>query len=606
MQVRTNDFPGLTVYDDFTLNNPNMFGATIVAEIDPVQYWRDRPLFLGYKKPVLSDAINWTKNPQDYIDNDEAIEYFNAYKNIVTGLDSYSEQVAILEQQLKDYSHIQKSDPDEVIYPDAAEDNQTINILDSDGNIIRTITTDINARAQKTTPTGTKGITILDNIPENYNDDLNPDIHEASIISLSDSFIKEKLWISHEYMPNISNEISDASGLFTSPIDDMNTLLQPEDIPDPIPVIDILSKDIDIWYGIPLINLSPREIPVKDSIILHIDTQKDFTLNITNVVGTGLDGLEIRIDKTIPPGTRFMAGVYISNNNLSIYLKIDGDDTLYEKSILLFEVPPFNLTSFGTDNEGLKSLCGYIWDIRYLEQPFNYNNNPSTPIPYVSPGGFTYDMNSGRIQGDALYPIGIGLKPSYNSGDWIFLDDQWRAVYNGYLDRFFCRTNLQNTSFSLTWYQYQFGYPDGIKTLLSDNIHSNYIRYDYDNFNLIVDFNGTHFEQIISLPEFIWIQFNIRYNLEDNQLIISLRDFFWERTETIYIDINPNLDFELISLWGRFDEDLGRYIEIQNGLFTLLSIHDRYQTENELDKMFQNHKSFLIGANISELPETLV
>jgi hypothetical protein len=199
-------------------------------------------------------------------------------------------------------------------------------------------------------------------------------------------------------------------------------------------------------------------------------------------------------------------------------------------------------------------------------------------------------MNTFRTRGSKLYPTDSWKKPANNGGGWFQLNRQWRFVYNGYMDKIFCRRNLQNSNFTIVWYHYQIGYPVGVKTLLADAINNNYIRYDYDTQEMLIDFNNFHKRVNITLPEFIWCQFSIRFNFETNELIIGFIDFFHERYEEISVDVGPGTLFELTSLWGRYDKELGHYTEIQKGLFGFLIIHQNIIETEDLRKWFNNHK----------------
>jgi len=606
MEPKKTDFPGITVYDNFILN-PNepssvgnignfSYGAMIVAEINPTQYYRDRPLFLGYKEPLLSDAISWSnKEYTKFIEDNDILNYLDLYDNILEGTDGYLVQVEAIKNQINSYSTITENDPDNVDYPSIPVDNQDIAIKDADGNVIRTITTDINQRSQKLTPDGLEYITILDNIPKDYLDTDSPtNINESSIVSLEDSFIKEKLWVSHKIIPELSTKLAESSDQIENAVVDFNDAITPIDPnPDPSDYIEQLSKPVEMWYGIPLINLSPSNTLTKDSFIVQINTHNNWTIDITNILGTGLEGFTTTIDKTIPPATKFMVSVFIHINRITLILKIANDPATYTNTIILEKSLNTTLTSFGSDNEGVKSLCGYIWDMRVLRNTNAYNDSPDTPIPYIPPDGFIYDGNNDRINGDAIYPIGNGRPPAYNGGNWMDLDEQWKLIQDGYIDRFFCRSNLKNRDFSIIFYMYHAGYPNTIKTLLADNINNNYIKYDYKNFILITNFNGFYKETPVVIPNFLWTQVSIRFLIDTNELVVMFRDFYWDRIEKMTFDIGINLNFELMSLLGRFDEDLGRYVEIQQGVSGMLQIHDTFQTDNDLDISYQNHKRFL-------------
>jgi len=636
MEVIKDAGTGLEIYRPFDFNKVS-FAASIVTELEPTQYFRDRPLFFGYINPVFHEAIELSrKGAEAYqgFDIPEINSYLNKLKTIDESLAIYKEEAAIIEEELRNLPYIEDNNPD-IPVPTPDENNQTVEIKDADGNIIKTIDIDMNQRAQKEIDSNgtTQSITILDRIPEGYSDDNFPrEADEVSIITLPDSMIQDKLWVAKEHIPKLTYEMKDAQDVF---LDAVNEFV---DVSPEVPTnelakeyTDKLHEPLDVWYGIPLINLSPRGTPAKDSIILHVNTKKNWTLDLTNVAGVGFDKFEIRIDKTIPPETKFTAGVYVMYNTITIFLQLEGDDTLYEKSIPVNQLPSMELTSFGGDNSRYKTLCGMVWDIFHWNKPYPGNTNPRPPYPFNPPDGWVYpgtpppkeglpggeaglpggetglpggetglpggdgSFSSETIipRGKWLSPIGNYRKPAWNGGEWFDIGNLG-FIKDGYVDRFFCRYNLQDTDFTIMWYQYQLGYPTGIKTLLADNIHSNYIRYNYDTFQLMVDFNNVHHTEYITLPEFLWSQFSIRYDQTSHDLKIGFRDFAWDRYEEISINIGPDLTFELMSLWGRFDRDQNIYIEKQEGIFGYIVVTPSYTNDDILQEWYVDHKEAIL------------
>jgi len=590
------DYPNLKIYDDFEASG-DIFGCAVVAQINPTQYFRDRPLFFKYIEPPLAPAINY--NPASGIDDTEINLYLDKLRAVGVSTDIFEEQAVSIKEDMDRLSKIGASEDMGIQYPDVPTEPEQYDIKDADGNVIKTVDVDLTKRERKEIPAGEVPITILDTLPDNYSDDLNAQsLDEASIVSLPDEFIKEKLWIAQEYLPQRAQDMNDAAGGITSAIEEFNNVAPEEpDLTTAEEYILELGNNVDVWYGIPLINLSTSDTALEDSYILHVNTRKNWTLDLTNITGNGLKEFEIRLDKVIPPDTRFMAALTVNYNQITIYLRIQGDSTLYSKSVFVNAAPDMQLESFGADAHGTKTLCGYIWDTRYWGNANAPGIEPRAPLPRTPltnrPRNHFYDNDISRVQGDAIYPMGNYTKPAYNGGRWLDLGNKFRFVLDGYVDRFFCRYNLQKTSFSIFWYQYQIGYPPGIRTLLADSINSNYIRYNYDTTEMIIDFNGVHKQVKITLPEFLWAQFSIRYNMENNNLVISFRDFFWNRYEEISVDIGPDLDFELVSLWGRFNKDTGYYTEIQKGVYGMINIIQEYVTNDELSEYYNDHKQFL-------------
>lgn len=596
-----NELHGIITYDNIEVNGSN-FGAMIVAKVDTVQYWRDRPLFLRYIDMWFSDAITWNSGDyKTYIDNDAILEYLQKLQDVTEGIAVYEQEAMRIQDSIRNYSHINDDTP-EVNYPNPDEDLLNLELKDQDGNVVDTIQTDMGDREYKRTQNGLTAITILDALPSDYNDDTSAtELDEVSIVTLPESFIKDKMWISQEYIPGLNQELADASSYIIDP------LVSATDIPeytqpDLLAVNSQLSGPQEVWYGIPLINLSPKDIPLKDSIIVHLNTKNGFKVDCTNISGTGLESSSIMIDKVIPPNTKFSVGVTIIHSSISLFLVVSGDSTIYRSSVPLNTIPEMTLTSFGVDNENRKSLCGTIYDIRHWDFEGDFNRNPDIIIPVVPRDAITYNNSNGLVRGTKTFSTREGEPGAENGGSWWNMSPQWKSVYNGYLDRFFCKDILNKTDFTLSWYQYQLGYPPGIRTFVSDSINNHYIKYDYSTFELIVEFKGVIQKTKITLPEFMWVQFNVRYSIERNQIVISFRETNQDKYYSYTFDIPENINFQLITLWARYSNDETSHVEKQKGAFTLLNIFTVFKTDDELLEFYHSHKKFLEPFDLKSIP----
>jgi hypothetical protein len=592
---------GIKTYVNLNINK-RIFGAMIVADVDSTQYWRDRPLYLKNVKNWFSDAINWSAgNYSDYLETSSVTEYLDSMKKIQSGVDVYQNTAERIKDTIERYSKVNANTPN-VDYPTNPVDSQDINIYDADGNIVDTIVTDTNARETKQTPTGDKTITVLDGLPDNYTDDISPEaLDQATITTLPDSFIKEKLWIGQEYIPNLAIEMTDATNSIIDPISATGSITS-----DTQPNLESFNAGIRtptrIFYGIPLIDLSPKGTAIKDAVIVHINTKKGRRLDITNISTSGLETSSITIDKIIPPGVKFTAGVAIEYNSITLFLKVDGDPEFYSTRVPLTEEMSLTISGFGTDPENLKSLCGHIYDIRQFETLSNFNKDPNIKVPLIPSGAISYPNSSGLVRGENTYSTRNGEVSARNGGLWWEMNTNWKAVYNGYLDRFFCRHDFTRTDFTITWFQYQLGYPAGIRTIISDNVNNNYIQYDYSTFELTVDFGGLKQTRKLIMPEFMWVQFSIKYNSTTNILTVIFRETDQDREYSYDFQLGDFI-FQLRTLWARFSNEEKRYVEVQRGAFTLLNLYKEDVSLQELDDLYQKNKTFLMDFNLNDVPE---
>jgi len=580
---------GLQLYDNFTPSDK--FSLAITISIDEIQYWRDNPIFLGYVDPALSDMVNYEDQINEVAAGIGADSYLDQVEKIKEEYDKYKNLGDSIIEDIKKISYINDGEAMDIDIPTPESAPTEIKIYDDNGNVVKTIPVDMGKREYKTTDNGIQAITILDSIPEDFTDDQLPDeADETLITTLPDSYIKDKLWIASNEINAKVVELNDSS---SDLIDAINVIPNEVELPDetlPDTINDSLTKKIEMWYGIPLVNLSANDTPIKEAFILQLNT-RDWSLNITNIARYSLTDLKI---DGIPPNKRFSVGLTYSHPKVTLYLKIEGDPTLYENSVVLTEEIDLSMVSVGVDSVGLKTLCGTVYNMKYWENGTYPTLEPLPQLPRYPRDGWVYSGQPGwtSTNDNDFYPIGNWTKPAWNGGKW-WEKDGWRFILDGYLDRLFCRYNIVNTSFSIVWYQYQIGYPTGIRTFISDPLHSNYIRYDYDNFQLIIDFNGKHYVEYITLPEFMWSQFSLRFDIETNKIVFQFRDFFHDRIEEISLDLGEGLEFELLSLFGRFDRKTNQYVEVQEGVFGLIIVDKYYYSDEELDAFYNDHKSFL-------------
>jgi len=580
---------GLEIYDskiDLTT-----FTAYVDVTINAIQYWRDRPLYLKTIIPAINQVVDYSKNSTEYIEDEDIIEYTDFIKEIDEDIKKYQEDALKLINNMKDYSVIKEDEGnDNVDFPSLDQNITTLDAFDADGALISSVQTDTNARENN----NNIPVSLITTANTKTDDDYPQEGDGPSILSLPDSHVKKKLWLNSESTQETIDKIeSDGKQFSIDLIQKTGELTPGYDLDRAENITNkLVSRNLEQWYGIPLICLSDINTKIEDSYILQIDTKHDWTLNLLNMTSDGILSDELRITEVqVPPDKRFIAGVNVTQNRISIYLQIEDDPNLYKKDITINNKPELKVTFYGSDQHGLKSLCGNIWDYYLWNKPFEYIKSPRSILPYMPPEAHNYDNNPSRVRGKYLYPRSNWSKPALVEGNMITIEN-WIFVETGYVTNFFCRDQLLDSDFTIYWYQYQHRYPTGLNTMISDNIHNNYIRYDYTNFKLIVDWNGIHYEEYLTLPENSWFQTAVRYKHNEGILIIS----FFDIVDDYYLEINietGSTKFELISLWGRLNITDGIYKEIYGGVFGLLSINPKYTDNKTLTSIFNNNKLFL-------------
>jgi len=592
---------GLEVYN--IQDDAVEFTAFIDVTIDEVQYWRDRPLYLKTIKPLINTIVDSVENPQDYLLEEDLSKYVNHAFDIKEQQELYNQEVLDILKEMENYSYISDNEDLDIDYPDPGEDNLGIQIKDDDGNVLTTITTDLNQREKNSQEGVEIPVTLLYGIPPDASDDDRPtQPDQTTIISLPDSYIRDKLYVVGDMSEDFIQQVENSSHNYNTWLKDSTEAIVDNDNIPPGDIMDtVLQDDIEMWYGIPLIAFSSKDTEIEDSYILHIDTKHGWTIHLLNFV-SGFTSEELRIDKQLPPGKRFIAGIYKKRNELTLMLKIDGDPELYEKTLPFNGELDLKLHSYGADQKNIKRMCGLIWDYYYFNGQLPYTPRTRGEYPYIpnEPGTHGYGGETERVIGEYVYQRRNWRNPARNGGDFLDLG-RHKFVYNGYLENFFCREELVGLDFSIMWYQYQIGYPNTMVTLLSDDIHNNYIRYDYSKFEIVIDFNDKHYREHITLPEFMWFQVVCRLRVDTGELIFSFIDFFDDEYTEVSVNVGPDAKFELVSLWGRWNKANGGYDEVGKGVFGLVIVQEKFISNYDIYDMYLNHKTFLQEYDIKNM-----
>ncbi len=585
-----NSQPGVYIYDTFTYpENKNMFMTVIYAEIEPLQYWRDRPLLISTPNPITALAVNMTSDQlAEMTESDTVIDGIAEVHALGPVLEEQVIASEIIGLSMIEFACEQSSGSGcGSASGQGAEVFDFIEFID-EFNLVERI-----------------GLTQT---PEEEYEELVVD-YVATYIPVAEQIKAIEDTIEPQYLPENNEEQIEYTEESWKP----------------------LGEPKDQWYGIPLLNLGPTDTPLGESYLVQLNSKDNWNVSLLNSVVTGQSKDTLLIDKQIPPNKKFMVGFYVIQNKYGLILRIEGDPKIYQKEVNTFndrELIP-KAISYGVDNDFIKSLSGYMWDVLFWKQPSNFNHNVPSVEPTYPQGGWVYDFRKtgvysdsvgGTIDGNTVRSIHdygpsarVGSGPNNQDGKFIQLVPSseniatgfpgihpWYFIWDSYMDNFFCRQHLKKDSFTIQWYQWLPRYPIGVNAWISDSIFSNYLSYDYTDFRLTMEFNGRRYQEIITLPEEIWGGFALRYNKITGDLIFSFTDLQYNITEQVQFNIGRDLEFELQSLFGRYDKDEQEYTEAHLGLMGMVMINQDYQSDADLFKT--NHE---VGLYLNQYKPTV-
>ncbi len=610
------DQPGVYIYDSFEYpSEENMFMSAIIAEIDPIQYWRDRPLLINEPKGELANAVNLTAGDLIAVGGSEgAIAVFDEIQNLGPVSDQHYQDFEEAWKVLRVFDDFPDPPFPHVPWVDSGT---------YPGDFLSVISGEV--------PLGDPRVFDLikdEEFMKRMTDYLEP---------TTPTDVKDSM---EEYGELVADTIATYEPVFDQ-IDKITETAethidQAPDLIDPIAQWQSLGEVIPQWYGIPLINAGPQGVHTRESFLVQIDAKNDWKVSVLNAISIGSDRSILTIDKQIPPNKKFIVGMYRSYSNLGLVLKIEGDPKIYHKIVQLSFDSDFipKVISYGVDNSFIKSLCGHMWEVLFWKQASNFNFNLPAPEPNYPDDGWVYDFRGpipagttsywntigGTIDGNRLGTINdhnpsarVGSGPTHRNASFVSLQPlaenvtpdfygihPWNFIYNSYIDNFFCRTKMQGGDFTIVWHQWLFQYPTGQHNFISDPIYSNYLSYNYDNFQVVLEFNGKRYAEAITLPEKVWAQFGLRYDSINNEIIFSFCDltyFSFEEISFSIEDIGPNglypFEFQLDSMFARYNKPNKRYEEIHKGLFGMVMIHTEYKTTDYLIDLSEEIGNYL-------------
>ncbi len=532
------DQPGVYIYDTFVYpENESMFMTVVFAEIDPLQYWRDRPLLINKPLPMTAEAVNLTpEGLAEMTGNKTVIDVYDETQDIEPTLETQEKASEEIIEEMESFS-FPTNDPG------------------GSGSGSGSSSSSGSGSGPGLPRVSSSGVIVVDFFTENEI----PLEGSTHINIIPEDEIIEKLGATTTLTPEweaslaewnlLVDDLLDTFDPVTEEIADVGEAYESQYLPENqgnrVEIAEEswkpLGEPADQWYGIPLINLGPLDIQTKDSFVVHVSSKNDYNVSLSNAVTTGLGIDTLIIDKQIPPGKKFMVGFYMIQSKFGLILRIEGEPKIYQKEIVIESDLVPKVLSYGVDNQFIKSLSGYIWDVIFWKRTSNFNHNVPTPEPTYPQDGYVYDFRKsgvnyadvgGTIDGNTLrsiYDYGpstiAGSGPNTSDGKFIDLEPQpknivtgfpgihpWSFIYETYLYKFFCRAFLADQSFTILWHQWLFQYPTGIRNWISDPVFSNYLSYDYKHFQVVFEFNGEYYRETIALPEELWTEVSLRYD----------------------------------------------------------------------------------------------
>lgn len=608
--------------------NSKRFAVFVLAEINVYAYFNDSPLLMRSLSPTFGEYQNI--QPEIVVDGAVVNNAFvpndaldNAITSIIADSNTLVDKLINLNSENADINQIDC--PTNSVEFQTVPNEVSISVTDDQGQLIDTVTTDLNDRETSTCSTYGDTQTIasfMNNIPKDIGD-LSPS--EPSLVcSMPDGNLKLKLLGALNGTTGSVNEFLASVDAYSNSLqnyaqDTLNQLptsgqILPGDPSEWLSnTIDStpeeLTKTYDQYYGIPLIELDVGAVgDGSDSMILQVNTHPDigWKLELSNIGMLFNDpDHKMIIDKTVPPGVKFLAGFVTDGITHTIALQIQlPNEPMLTKTIR--KPHNYSINCIGTDSNQLKHLCGFIHDIWVWDWQKSIPTDAPPPInigmpPFPYGALAFYDFYYARVIHNLVHDQKGLLKPIRIGGvkdlEWTtFSDDistEWKFMQNGYLEDFFCRRRFLKTSWSIIWHHQVNQWGSKREYLISDDVNHNYLYYDYTTFEFVIKFNGTLFRKFRVIPPKRWAQYSLRYDAGTGDITLGIIDFEIGHLENYTVNIGTNLQFELMSMLARYDSTTKSYQDRFNCSFGMLMLFDNYQDDLFVEK-FYNEQNYII------------
>jgi hypothetical protein len=551
---------------------------TIIAcfKVESIQFWRDKPLYVGKMKPILYDALAGASGNYQKSDKFEEIINTNNIKNYLNQLSEVDESAKFFRQGLLDIVERINNTP----LPDEPPQNSNSGSASSttaSSEPTFGIIKEVSFSDAISSVSGSSNFTEFKDIDKEITDRvLKLDNIDDLIDVLED--------IENTYPPLVQ-DMRDFANM-VPPAQIQNDEFVPPNLENIYDSVENLGAEQEMWYGIPLINLGPDRVDISKNIIVQIDTKREWKINVLNLLGIGNNTARLEVDVTPPPGSHFVVALnIISKKEAFLLVKLEGDETLYSSSIRLPQDIDLHYLGIGGDNNLLKTLCGEVCFLYYIPNDNQRTNPPNPPEDSGSGGG------AGEIKAPDFYRYIPQIRGN-------LLEIGPLKLYDGYASNFFCNREMKIHSFTIQWWinlqtRIKITEESQIITLIADDIHNNFLKYDLENYYLIFEFNGLVFKERFTIPTFDWSQFVLMYDKNSGILSLHFTEIYWSDPVIFEFDIGTDLEFSITSLNARMDRFTGEILEKAPTFFGNWEFHDEILDSDALTKIYNKYKNIL-------------
>lgn len=227
-----------------------------------------------------------------------------------------------------------------------------------------------------------------------------------------------------------------------------------------------------------------------------------------------------------------------------------------------------------------------IFDFSIYQGSRVYNNINSAGNVYIgSDKTGSYYNNFGN---------GAPTEASKQQADFYgdIISNRFYQVLNGYMDNFFCRDNLKNTDFTISFWLYNNNSKSNKHMMISDDINHNYIYYDASQGRIVIDFNGMQDKLFIPIILKSWVNVMFKRDRFQSKYYLIITEFNGKKHE---IEFSSKSNFFLMSLLAMYDRDSKSYRYQFKGYMGALSIFLQNIDKPTYKELIKNQKTLVQG-----------